>query len=56
MPIEIDLQDLYIGNDNEDDDEPYLFAVVMLADGTTINPLAMSTSIMSPSTLAASRA
>ncbi len=44
MPIEIDLRELYIGNDNEDDDEPYLFAVVMLADGTTINPLSLSTS------------
>ena len=44
MPIEIDLRELYIGNDNEDDDEPYLLAVVMLADGTTINPLSLSTS------------
>jgi hypothetical protein len=44
MPIEIDLQELYIGNDNEDDDEPYLLIAVVYADGTTINPLKMSTS------------
>jgi len=44
MPIEIDLQELYIGNDNEDDDEPYLLMAILYADGTTINPLKMSTS------------
>jgi hypothetical protein len=44
MAIELDLQTLYVGNDNEDDDAPYLLVAVVYADGTTINPLAMSTS------------
>jgi len=44
MAIEIDLQKLYIGNPNETHDEPYLIAAVLFVDGTTINPLALSTS------------
>jgi hypothetical protein len=44
MPVEVDLQALYVGNDNESADEPYLLVAVVYADGTTINPLAMSTS------------
>ena len=44
MPIEIDLKELYIGNDNEDDDDPYLFVFVMYVDGTTINPLNFASS------------
>ncbi len=38
------LNELYIGNDNEDDDEPYLFIAVVYVDGTTINPLDMDDS------------
>jgi hypothetical protein len=44
LPIEMDLQKLYVGNNNENHDERYLFIVAMYADGTPINPLAPSTS------------
>jgi hypothetical protein len=44
MTIELDLQKLYIGNNNENHDEPYLLVLVVYVDGTTINPLALSTS------------
>lgn len=45
MPIVVDLKRLYIGNDNEGSgDEPYLIVALVYADGTTINPLALSSS------------
>jgi hypothetical protein len=44
MPIQIDLEELYIGNENEGGDEPYLFVLVCYVDGTTINPLSLPSS------------
>ena len=39
MPIEIDLEELYVGNSNESADEPYLFVFVVYVDGTAIDLL-----------------
>jgi hypothetical protein len=44
LPVELNLTELYVGNDNEGADEPYLFIAVLYVDGTTINPLSLSTS------------
>lgn len=44
MTVQLDLDELYIGNDNEAEDEPYLFVAVVYVDGTTIDPLQLQTS------------
>lgn len=44
MTVEIDVDELYVGNENEGGDEPYLMLAVIYADGTTINPLSLAAS------------
>ncbi len=44
ITVQLDLNELYIGNDNEAEDEPYLFVAVVYVDGTTIDPLQLQTS------------
>ena len=44
MVVQLDLNELYIGNDNESEDEPYLLVAVVYLDGTTIDPFDMENS------------
>jgi hypothetical protein len=44
MVVQLDLNELYIGNDNESADEPYLLVAVVYLDGTTIDPFDMQNS------------
>lgn len=44
MPIQIDLEKLAIGNENEGGDEPYLMIYIVYVDGMTINPLDLANS------------